>query len=241
MNACVSCGLFIEGGQLCASCGDGPGTTPRLADTLYDAQRALWHQEERFMDFLEACGIPDTWDDVTFDPDDRSFELKGVAPEFRWAPDQLAAVWVQGFERFWLCHRDGTESIYRYGATEPERQLRPSSAAAAWVAVDLDGTLAEYGGWRGVGHIGAPVPAMVARVKAWLAEGREVRIFTARVWDGAPAEAAAARAAVERWCEEHLGRRLAVTATKDWNMVELWDDRAIQVVFNTGRRADGES
>lgn len=45
--------------------------------------------------------------------------------------------------------------------------------------MDLDGTLAEYHGWNG--GIGKPIPGMVRRVKAWLAEGLEVRIFTARV------------------------------------------------------------
>ena len=50
-----------------------------------------------------------------------------------------------------------------------------------WIGVDLDGTLAEYNGWQGPANIGAPIPAMVERVKAWLEEGRDVRIFTARV------------------------------------------------------------
>ena len=50
-----------------------------------------------------------------------------------------------------------------------------------WIGVDLDGTLAEYLGWQGMGHIGEPIAPMVERVKAWLAEGKDVRIFTARV------------------------------------------------------------
>ena len=100
-----------------------------------------------------------------------------------------------------------------------------------WVGVDLDGTLAEYHGWSGPNHIGAPVPAMLARVKRWLAEGREVRIFTARIASGDPF----ARDAIEAWCVEHIGVRLEVTATKDLAMIELWDDRAVQVEANTGR------
>jgi len=51
---------------------------------------------------------------------------------------------------------------------------------SGWIGVDFDCTLAEYHGWNG-GELGPPIPAMVERVKAWLAEGREVRIFTARV------------------------------------------------------------
>jgi hypothetical protein len=30
-----------------------------------------------------------------------------------------------------------------------------------------------------------------------------------------------------------------VTREKDFAMIELWDDRAVQVVTNTGERADG--
>ena len=48
-----------------------------------------------------------------------------------------------------------------------------------WIGVDLDGTLATHDGKRSQ-RIGAPIPAMVERVKMWLREGREVRIVTAR-------------------------------------------------------------
>lgn len=100
-----------------------------------------------------------------------------------------------------------------------------------WIGVDLDGTLAHYDGWKGVEHIGPPVPAMVDRVKAWRAEGREVRIFTARVHDRTTSTVAV----IHDWCETHLGERLPVTNVKDFGMVELWDDRAVAVEINTGR------
>jgi len=111
-----------------------------------------------------------------------------------------------------------------------------------WIGVDLDGTLAVYDKWRGEKHIGAPVPAMLARVRSWLADGREVRVFTARVCaDGGYArDVAEIRGYIERWCLEHIGRVLPVTNTKDYSMVELWDDRAVQVEPNTGRRMDGQ-
>ena len=57
-------------------------------------------------------------------------------------------------------------------------------SSRGWIGVDLDGTLAEYAGWVSEEHIGHPVPMMLERVKAWLAEGKDVRIFTARVDDG---------------------------------------------------------
>jgi hypothetical protein len=100
--------------------------------------------------------------------------------------------------------------------------------------VDLDGTLAHYDGWMG-GAIGAPIPVMVDRVKAWLDQGIEVQIFTARVANDDGTQ----RALIEAWCQEHLGAVLAISNAKDIRCVELWDDRAIQVIPNTGQRADG--
>lgn len=107
-----------------------------------------------------------------------------------------------------------------------------------WIGVDLDGTLAHYEGWMGAEHIGAPIPAMRERVLRWLAEGREVRIFTARVsHDGTHRRLLEAQTAMQHivdWCKLHLGQALPVTCTKDFAMVELWDDRAVQVIANTG-------
>lgn len=107
-----------------------------------------------------------------------------------------------------------------------------------WIAVDLDGTLAHYEGWKGIDHVGAPVPKMVARVKKWLAEGKDVRIFTARVCRTGE-EGDRARAAIAAWCMEHLGTILFVTNEKDFGMIELWDDRAVQIIPNIGERVDG--
>lgn len=117
-------------------------------------------------------------------------------------------------------------------------------AFKGWIGVDLDGTLARYDGWNG-GEIGPPVPKMLARVQRWLAAGIEVRIVTARVaasgevspYSGAVDSgdfASEHRALVEAWCLEHLGQKLPVTASKDFAMHELWDDRCVQVYPNTG-------
>jgi len=105
---------------------------------------------------------------------------------------------------------------------------------AGWYAVDFDGTLAVYHGWKGPGIevMGEPVPVMLARVKRWLAAGHEVRIFTARA--SVPEQIPP----VEAWCEKYLGRKLPVTNVKDFGMIELWDDRAVQVIPNTGEPAD---
>jgi hypothetical protein len=102
-------------------------------------------------------------------------------------------------------------------------------SARGWIGVDLDGTLAEYHGWRGAEHIGAPVPAMLARVREWLAAGQTVKVFTARVHDPA------ARVHVEAWLASVGLPPLEVTNEKDFGMVELYDDRAWRVETNTGR------
>ncbi|MEP6755178.1 MAG: hypothetical protein ABJA67_06740 [Chthonomonadales bacterium] len=115
-------------------------------------------------------------------------------------------------------------------------------STSGWVGVDLDGTLAVY---EGSGHnfIGAPVPLMVARVKAWLAEGVEVRIVTARaniLSYLSHADFMSDMQEIRNWCKEHVGQELQITCSKDFGMVEIWDDRAVGVEMNTGRRLDGK-
>ena len=99
-----------------------------------------------------------------------------------------------------------------------------------WIGVDLDGTLAQYGGWKGPDHIGAPIMPMVRRVTAWLATGQEVRIFTARA--SMPEQVPP----IHAWCLTHIGLVLPVTNVKDFGMIELWDDRCVRVIANVGER-----
>lgn len=120
-----------------------------------------------------------------------------------------------------------------------------------WWGVDLDGTLAEYTDWKGPIHIGKPIQPMVDRVKQWLAEGKNVRIFTARVDGGAAALAAGNPdgvlyedvdrivLAIQAWCVRHIGQALPVTNQKDYGMRWLYDDRCVQVETNTGRLIGG--
>lgn len=107
-----------------------------------------------------------------------------------------------------------------------------------WIGVDLDGTLAKYDGWKGIEHIGEPIPLMVDRVKMWRIEGKNVRIMTARVYsDGSKDrndEVVKSIKSIASWCLEFIGEVLPITCTKDFGMIELWDDRAIQVIPNTG-------
>lgn len=99
---------------------------------------------------------------------------------------------------------------------------------SGWIGVDLDGTLAVYGGQGSINTIGEPIAPMLERVKRWLSEGREVKIFTAR------ASLPELIPPVEQWCLKYLGTILPVTCSKDFGMIELWDDRCVQVIMNTG-------
>jgi hypothetical protein len=127
----------------------------------------------------------------------------------------------------------------------------------SWIGVDLDGVLAEWHvhveqsskiGSDNVMQIGPPIPMMVERVKGWLVEGKRVRILTARV-AACGAESSAAvddlhfaanqRGMIQAWCLEHLGQILPVTATKDWQMIEFYDDRCVQMITNTGESLQG--
>ncbi len=103
---------------------------------------------------------------------------------------------------------------------------------SGWVGCDLDGTLAEYHGWDD-GKIGKAIPKMLARVKGWIESGQEVRIVTARAADNRDIFD------IAKWLEENDIGGLTITNEKDFAMVELWDDRCVQVIPNTGERADG--
>ena len=99
-----------------------------------------------------------------------------------------------------------------------------------WIGVDLDGTLATYSKWSE--DIGEPVPKMVQRVKRWIAEGKNVKILTARgsLKDGMYEQLIK----VHEWVREHIGTPLEVTHEKDPLMIRLYDDRVRQVEANEG-------
>ena len=93
-----------------------------------------------------------------------------------------------------------------------------------WIGVDLDGTLAFMDHYRGEDHVGDPIKPMVDKVKGWLDDGRDVRIFTAR----------RPHPAIRKWCKEHLGKILPITNRKDPEMEVLYDDRAVGIQRNKG-------
>jgi hypothetical protein len=125
---------------------------------------------------------------------------------------------------------------------------------SGWYGFDLDGTIAHYDGFKGVDHVGEPIWPMVNLMKSYIAKGQSVRIFTARVSPSAIIGRAAIdstdKAAVDEairkavqpildWSIQNIGHMVPITCQKDFSMIALYDDRAIQIVPNEGRRADG--
>jgi len=96
------------------------------------------------------------------------------------------------------------------------------------IAVDLDKTLAHYDGWKGPEHIGEPIQPMLNRVNDWISRGFTVKIFTARASEPVNIPY------IEKWLEKHGIGGLEVTNKKTPDMIAIWDDRARQVVPNTG-------
>lgn len=106
-----------------------------------------------------------------------------------------------------------------------------------WIGVDLDGTLAVFDTFKGWDHIGLPIKEIVDIVKNHIAQGIEVRIFTARV---APIESKVShievsRKAIEVWCLLHIGKVLPITCVKDVFCIRIYDDIAVAIEKNSGR------
>lgn len=104
-----------------------------------------------------------------------------------------------------------------------------------WIAVDFDGTLSV---WQSNDTVGPPVLVMVQRVKAWIAKGYEVRIFTIRVSFKDEKKNECNTKMIEEFCLKYIGKVLAVTCRKDYNCIQIWDDKAIRVIKNTGYSED---
>lgn len=103
-----------------------------------------------------------------------------------------------------------------------------------WIGVDLDRTLAHYDGWKGVSHIGEPIPRMLNLVRNWVSVGIDVRIFTARISGCTYTEMQIVKGYIEEWCKHYIGKVLPITDQKDFAMVRMYDDIAVQVIPNSG-------
>ncbi len=109
--------------------------------------------------------------------------------------------------------------------------MNPREKGDGWIGVDLDGTLAYYDGFKGDDHVGAPIIPMVKRVKQWLEEGRDVRIFTARK----------PHPVIRKFCKDNFGKILPITNLKDRYMQAFYDDRAVGIRRNEGEPFSDEN
>lgn len=103
-----------------------------------------------------------------------------------------------------------------------------------YVGVDLDGTQAHYTNWKGLEHIGEPIPRMVSYVKFLLENNIQVVHFTARVASADPDKVLLAKQFIDDWSMKVYGRALPITAVKDRFMAAYYDDKAYNVRINEG-------
>lgn len=96
------------------------------------------------------------------------------------------------------------------------------------IAIDLDGTLAEYHGWVGDHHIGPPIPRMLSFVNELINDGKQVVIFSAR------ADNPKAIEHIRIWLKRHGLPDLHITNIKLKSFERIYDDRAIRVERNKG-------
>lgn len=102
------------------------------------------------------------------------------------------------------------------------------------IALDFDGTLAQYESWDFQGHkIGEPIKPMVDNVKRWLKKGYKVSIFTARLSHSRP-ESEQQIALIEQFLRENDLPILQITCMKMWYFTHFVDDKAYHAELNKG-------
>lgn len=146
----------------------------------------------------------------------------------------IISLWKDNLEGDWeLAQSTGDLIGLEFARSEspvwPE-ELEPGS----WVGVDFDGT---WSSTDNPGHfvppypLGEATPLMTLRVRIMRKAGLRVKLFTAR------AASPEAVSKLQIWMEKAIGEVLEVTDRKDYQMIRFFDDRALQVVPNTGRMA----
>lgn len=137
-------------------------------------------------------------------------------------------------------------SVHKNNTPLTAEQIVNPDPHAAWVAVDFDGTLAEYEKFISPFHIGDPIAEMCEAVLLLLEFNIPVKIFTARICPVAMEMNAAQYhmdaddllaqviSAIQDFTEKHLYFRLPVTNIKTYSCIGFIDDRAIPVHRNNG-------
>lgn len=111
------------------------------------------------------------------------------------------------------------------------------------IAVDFDGTLFTTFRPYDPRRIGKPIWKMINYVKKLIDDGNKVVILTARMnsQEHTPAQLAFTRKLIRGACKKYLGKALPVTSEKHSRMKVILDDRAQQVVMNTGHIVEQKS
>ena len=131
---------------------------------------------------------------------------------------------IQFFREFAKKAREETPREYKVQPMTDE----DDNGSRGWIGVDLDGTLARSDTLVSLSKIGKPIPRMAERVKQMIKQGYRIKIFTARASD--PDQIPL----IQRWLAEHEFPELEITNAKDYDMIRCYDDRAVQVIANTG-------
>lgn len=236
--------------------GERPGMDYYILDGYHRLAKAI---AEGKKDKIRALVHDFTWDELDIDPlqiEDFIYGLENY-PELRPSPERIAMLRaIRGgspeIKEMLKIMEEGhgvlTQEDRIVALKDKLKYLFPGRGATKegsadaekdkeWIGVDLDGTLAKYEQWEGPSAIGNPIDKMVKRVKRWIAEGKTVKIFTARM----AGDDGTARRAIRKWCKDHIGQELEVTNRKDPHCVQIWDDRAVSVEKNTGTKKAEES
>ncbi len=134
---------------------------------------------------------------------------------------------------------------------EYRMQKKQEDIGATWVGFELDGVLAHYEMFAGVGVIGSRIDSMILRMQNLVSRGVLVRIFSSRIYPilyanlngtctTASTDMAALRnpsievEAIRKWSRSLFGFPVGITCVKDSGCVVLYDWQSIRVEKNTG-------
>jgi hypothetical protein len=105
-----------------------------------------------------------------------------------------------------------------------------------WWGFDVDKTTFVDHGGKG-GAIGEPIKGMIRRIKHFLRTGRKVCIVTARVHPSEPdreEQVLTVSRALDAVLGPEMASKIDIRCDKDRHMIDLYDDRAKQVIPNKG-------
>jgi hypothetical protein len=140
---------------------------------------------------------------------------------------------TEAFKNF--IHKARQEAAREYSVDAPVKGNGGASGGEkkdpspkGWIGIDLDGTLARADTLSGTSKIGDPIPKMVSLASRLDRDGVTVKIFTAGASDSRQVDM------IHQWLKENGLPTFEVTNIKDFEMIRLYDDRAVQVITNTG-------